>query len=85
MAKITINEKDYYTDDFNERQMVMYREITMAQEEMSRLKYLIQVMDARCNMLGGWIVEEAKGPSDNLPGEKLELPSEEAKPESDDG
>ena len=45
---------------------------------MSRLKYLIQVMEARCNMLGGWIVEEAKGPSDNLPGEKLELPLEEA-------
>lgn len=78
MAKITINAKDYYTDDFNERQMDIYREITVAQEEMARLKYLIQVLDARCNMLGSWIVEEAKGPSDNLPEEQSELPLEEA-------
>ena len=60
MAKITINEKDYYTDDFNENQMAMYREINLAREEMSRMNYLMQVLDARCNMLGGMIVETAE-------------------------
>lgn len=60
MPKITINEKDYYTDDFNEDQMKMYSEIGLAREEMSRMNYLMQVLDARCNMLGGMIVEAAE-------------------------
>lgn len=60
MPKITINEKDYYTDDFNEDQMKMYGEIGLAREEMSRMNYLMQVLDARCNMLGGMIVEAAE-------------------------
>ena len=60
MAKIVINEKDYYTDDFNEEQMQMYREIGLAREEMSRMNYLMQVLDARCNALGGMIVEAAE-------------------------
>jgi hypothetical protein len=60
MAKIVINEKDYYTDDFNEDQMKMYQEIGLAREEMSRMNYLMQVLDSRCNMLGGMIVEAAE-------------------------
>ena len=60
MAKIVINEKDYYTDDFNEDQMKMYSEIGLAREEMSRMNYLMQVLDARCNLLGGMIVEAAE-------------------------
>ena len=60
MAKIVINEKDYYTDDFNEDQMKMYQEIGLAREEMSRMNYLMQVLDARRNMLGGMIVEAAE-------------------------
>ena len=59
MPKLSINEKDYYTDDFNEEQLSMYREITLAREEMNRMQYLMQVLDARCNMLGGMIVEIA--------------------------
>jgi len=60
MPKLSINEKDYYTDDFNEQQMSMYREISVAREEMNRMQYLMQVLDARCNMLGGMIVEIAE-------------------------
>ena len=59
MPKLSINNKDYYTDDFNEQQMSMYREISIAREEMNRMQYLMQVLDARCNMLGGMIVEQA--------------------------
>ena len=60
MAKLTINDKDYYTDDFNEEQMGMHQEITVAQSEMHRMNYLIKVLNARCNMLGGMIVEIAE-------------------------
>lgn len=73
MPKITINEKDYYTDDFNEGQMAMYREVNLAREEMSRMNYLMQVLDARCNILGGMIMEIA------------EKPAEPETEESDDG
>ena len=64
MPKITINDKDYYTDDFNEKQMHIYKEIQMAQEEMSRLQYMVQVLNGRCNMLGALIVEEAEAETD---------------------
>jgi len=60
MPKLKINETEYYTDDFNEEQMSMYREISVAREEMNRMQYLMQVLDERCNMLGGMIVEIAK-------------------------
>jgi hypothetical protein len=59
MPKLKINETEYYTDDFNEEQMSMYREISVAREEMNRMQYLMQVLDGRCNMLGGMIVEIA--------------------------
>lgn len=64
MPKLKINETEYYTDDFNEEQMSMYREITVAREEMNRMQYLMQVLDARCNMLGGMIVEIAEEETD---------------------
>ena len=64
MPKLTVNDKDYYTDDFNEQQMSMYREISIAREEMNRMQYLMQVLDARCNMLGGMIVEIAEEETD---------------------
>jgi len=60
MAKLTINDKDYYTDDFNEEQNDMHREIILAQSEIQRMDYLIKVLNARCNMLGGMIVEIAE-------------------------
>ena len=60
MPKLSINDKEYYTDDFNEEQMSMYREISIAREEMNRMQYLMQVLDLRCNMLGGMIVEIAE-------------------------
>jgi len=43
MSKITINDKEYHTDDFNEEQMNMYREIGLAREEMARMDYLWSV------------------------------------------
>lgn len=65
MPKLTINEKDYYTDDFNEDQMKMYQEINLAREEMGRMNYLMQVLDARCNQLGGMIIQIAETPAED--------------------
>jgi hypothetical protein len=60
MPKLIINDKDYYTDDFNQEQIKMYQEISLAQEEMRRMQYLISVLDARCTQLASGIVQIAE-------------------------
>ena len=75
MPKLTINDKDYYTDDFNEEQMQMYREINLAREEMMRMEYLMRVLDARCNQLGGMIMQIAETSSKD---QIKKLPDQEA-------
>ena len=76
MPKLTINEKDYYTDDFNEEQMTAYSEITAARSEMQRMDYLMRVLDARCNQLGGMIIQIAEAPAEeevkNLPDQETD-------------
>jgi hypothetical protein len=59
MAKITINDKEYYTDDFNEEQSKAYQEIMVASSEMERISYVAQVLDARRQMLAGMIEQLA--------------------------
>ena len=76
MPKLTINDKDYYTDDFNEDQMKMYTEINLAREEMGRMDYLMRVLDARCNQLGGMIVQIAETPAEEE--EVKKLPDQES-------
>ena len=75
MPKLTINDKDYYTDDFNEDQMKMYTEINLAREEMGRMDYLMRVLDACCNQLGGMIVQIAETPAED---EVKKLPDQES-------
>jgi len=74
MPKLSINDKDYYTDDFNEDQMKMYQEINLAREEMARMDYLMRVLDARCNQLGGMIIQIAETPAED---EVKKLPDQE--------
>jgi hypothetical protein len=62
MAKIKINDTDYYTDDFNEDQMKMYNEIQIASSEMERISYTHQVLAARRESLAGMIVQAAEEP-----------------------
>ena len=57
MAKITINEKDYYTDDFNQEQQKAYAEIQFVSAELQRMEYVTAVLLARRNTLGNIIVE----------------------------
>ena len=58
MPKLTINDKEYDTEDFNEDQIAMYNEIMIAKQEMQRCEYVYKVLEARCNQLAGMI--EAK-------------------------
>lgn len=60
MPKLTINEKEYYTDDFNEDQMKLYQEIQIASAEMSRLEYNFKVLENRVNFLAGSIENASK-------------------------
>ena len=60
MPKLSINDKNYYTEDFNEEQMSAYREIGVAQVEMQRMQYLCKLLDERCNQLGGYIASIAE-------------------------
>jgi hypothetical protein len=47
MTKLTIDDKEYDTENFTEDQLGMLRDIEMAQNEVNRLAYSHQVMDAR--------------------------------------
>jgi hypothetical protein len=51
MPKITVNDKELYTDDFSEDQMKIYEEIMFAKEIYDRLKYQLQVLELRMSGL----------------------------------
>jgi|14_taG_2_1085336.scaffolds.fasta_scaffold54231_1 hypothetical protein len=51
MPKIVVNDKELYTDDFNEEQMKIYEEIIFAKEIYDRLKYQLQVLELRMSGL----------------------------------
>tara|TARA_R100000734_G_C3307082_1_gene97616 strand:- start:1178 stop:1378 length:201 start_codon:yes stop_codon:yes gene_type:complete len=57
MAKITINEKEYYTDDFNEDQIKAYNEIVFCNGENQRLSYNLQLLKDRVEILSRVITE----------------------------
>tara|TARA_R110002153_G_scaffold247729_2_gene403895 strand:+ start:2401 stop:2637 length:237 start_codon:yes stop_codon:yes gene_type:complete len=59
MAKLTINEKDYYTEDFNAEQEAIYGEIVIAKTEQDRFDYMKQVLELRANQLALLIAEAA--------------------------
>lgn len=65
MAKITINDKVYYTDDFNEQQMRAYQEIQAATAELQRMDYVMAVVNARREFLASQI-EAMATPKDQL-------------------
>lgn len=47
VPKIVVDDKELYTDDFNEQQMKVYEEIIFAKEIADRLKYQLQVLELR--------------------------------------
>ena len=59
MPKLTIDDKDYYTDDFNKEQMSAYNEMTAAHSEIQRMDYLMRLLDERTKLLANFIITEA--------------------------
>jgi len=59
MAKITIDEKDYYTEDFNEEQNKIYNEVAYVKDQADRHRYLTSILDGRMNQLAAMIVAAA--------------------------
>ena len=59
MPKLTIDDKDYYTDDFNKEQMSAYNEMTAARSEIQRMDYLMRLLDERTKLLANFIITEA--------------------------
>ena len=51
MSIITIDEKEYETDDFTGQQNDILVELMYVKEEVRRLDYLTQVMDSRLKSL----------------------------------
>ena len=58
MPKITINEKDYYTDDFDANQLAAYNEIIFSNGEQKKLMYHLELLKARSSMLLNTITEK---------------------------
>ena len=64
MPKLTINDTEYNTEDFNENQTAMYNEVMIARTEMNRIEYIFKVLEARCNQLAGMIEQASKAPAE---------------------
>lgn len=60
MPKLTINDADYYTEDFNETQTKLYNEVMLATDQMKRLEVQFKALEGMTNVLASQIVEAGK-------------------------
>lgn len=51
MAKLTIDDKEYETDDFTEEQVSLYNEIMYVNGQMQQKEYMFKILDARKSSL----------------------------------
>ena len=64
MPKLTINDTDYYTEDFNETQTKLYNEVMLATDQMKRLEVQFKALEGMTNALASQIVEAGKDAED---------------------
>ena len=64
MPKLTINDTDYYTEDFNETQTKLYNEAMLATDQMKRLEVQFKALEGMTNVLASQIVEAGKDAKD---------------------
>ena len=57
MAKITIDEVEYDTDNFNDKQLQAYEEINFVNDMKRRHEYQAAVLNTRIVALSKYIVE----------------------------
>jgi len=58
MAKLTINDKEVYTDDFSEEQNKIFSEVQMLSSEIYRLEYQVTLMKGRQQTLAEMLLPE---------------------------
>jgi len=64
MPKLTINDTDYYTEDFNETQTKLYNEVMLATDQMKRLEVQFKALEGMTNVLASQIVEAGNDAED---------------------
>jgi len=64
MPKLTINDTEYYTEDFNETQTKLYNEVMLATDQMKRLEVQFKALEGMTNVLASQIVEAGKDAED---------------------
>lgn len=64
MPKLTINDTDYYTEDFNETQAKIYNDVMFATDQMKRLEMQFKALEGMTNVLASQIVEAGKDAED---------------------
>jgi hypothetical protein len=57
MTKITLDELDYNTEDFNDEQRQLFSEITYNNNLQTQLRYQLQALDAVANATIGKLKE----------------------------
>ena len=57
MAKITVNDVEYNTDDFNDEQKKIYNEILFSKEQEDRFRYTADVLKSRTGTLADLLVK----------------------------
>lgn len=57
MPRLSINDVEYNTDDFNEEQIKLYNEVTVATDQMRRLEVQHKALEGLSNVLASQIVE----------------------------
>ena len=61
MATITIDDVEYQTDDFTDKQQEIYQDMLIARSEIRRLEYLHRALDGRTKMLAELLVTSPDG------------------------
>jgi hypothetical protein len=64
MTKLTIDDTDYYTEDFNETQTRLYNDVMFATDQMKRLEMQFKALEGMTNVLASQIVEAGKDAED---------------------
>ena len=64
MPKLTINDTDYYTEDFNETQTKLYNDVMFATDQTKRLEMQFKALEGLTNVLASQIVEAGKDAED---------------------
>ena len=60
MTKLTINEKEYETEEFNEEQQKAYSEIQLAADLQNKYQYQVELLKQRVATLAQFIADQSE-------------------------